>query len=76
MKFRFGAVSLVLIFNIICFLLLCLFPHVDRKMLLVSMGLCCGAILITYIAIYAFDLGDPYPFLVVAMITPLAARKP
>ena len=72
MKFRFGAVSLVLIFNIVCFSLLCLFPNVDRKMLLVSMGVCCGAILITYIAIYAFDLGDPYPFLLVAMLASLS----
>ena len=72
MKFRFGAVSLVLLFNIICFSLLCLFPHVDRKMLLFAMGVCCGVILITYIAIYAFDLGDPYPFLFVAMLSSLS----
>ncbi len=72
MKFRFGAVAMVLSFDIICFALLCLYPHVDYKALFTAMAICCGSILITYIAIYAFGLGDPYPFLIVSMLSSMS----
>lgn len=72
MKFRFGAVAMVLTFDIICFALLCLYPGVDYKRLLAAMAICCGVILITYAVIYAMDLGDPYPFLMVAMLSSMS----
>lgn len=68
MKFRFGAVSMVLLFNIICFGLLCTYPGVDYRRLLAAMSIICAVTLITYALIYALDLGDPYPFLMVAML--------
>jgi len=72
MKFRFGAVSMVLAFNIICFLLLCCFPGVDRMRMLIAMGIICGVIIVTYGLIYALELGDPYPFLLVAMLSSMS----
>jgi len=71
-KFRFGAVSMVLLFNIISFCLLATYPEVDYVRLLVAMGIICSAILITYALIYALDLGDPYPFLMVAMLSSMS----
>lgn len=72
MKFRFGGIFMVLLFNLICFGLLCFYPDTDRMRLLSAMGIICGIILVTYIFIYAFKLGDPYPFLIVAMLSSLS----
>ena len=63
---------MVLLFNVICFLLLSFYPDADRVTILGAMGMMCGIILITYILIYAFKLGDPYPFLIVAMLSSLS----
>ena len=68
MKLRFDAVAMVIVFNIICFSLLCLFPDADRIRLLTAMCIICGLTVVTYALIYALDLGDPYPFLAVAML--------
>jgi len=72
MKFRFSAVSMVLIFNIIAFSLLCFYPGVDYGRLLCAMGIICVVTLATYALIYFFDLGDPYPFLMVTMLSSLS----
>jgi len=63
---------MVLLFNVICFLLLSFYPDTDKEIILGAMGMVCGVILITYIMIYAFKLGDPYPFLIVAMLSSLS----
>lgn len=72
MKFRFGGIFMVLLFNIICFTLLCFYPDAERTKLLGALGIICGLILATYIFIYALKLGDPYPFLIVAMLSSLS----
>ena len=72
MKFRFGAVSMVLLFNIICFGLLYFYPGADTRELIMAVGIICALILGTYIIVYAFNLGDPYPFLTVAMLSSMS----
>ncbi len=71
-KFRFGAVAMVVLFNIICFLTLYLYPGKKTNELIYAMGIICSVIIITYILIYALDLGDPYPFLLVAMLSSMS----
>ena len=72
MKFRFDAVIMVLMFNILSFGLLCCYPDADSIKLLSAMGIICAVILITYALIYALGLGDPYPFLMVAMLSSMS----
>ena len=72
MKFRFGAVSMVLLFDVMCFLLLCFYPDVDTRPLLGALVVCVSLVLITYVLIYALGLGDPYPFLLVAMLSSMS----
>ncbi len=72
MKFRFSAVSMVLVLNITAFALLCFYPGVDYGRLLAAMGIICVVTLATYALIYIFDLGDPYPFLMVTMLSSLS----
>lgn len=72
MKFRFGAVSMVLLFNLICFALMACYPGADSKRLIVAMAILCTTIIITYILIYVLELGDPYPFLMVAMLSSMS----
>ncbi len=72
MKFRFGAVLTVLLFNVICFSLMCFYPGVDYKNILTAMGIICATIIVTYALIFIFELGDPYPFLIVAMLSSLS----
>ena len=63
---------MVLILNIIAFSLLCFYPGVDYGRLLYAMGIICVVTLATYALIYFFDLGDPYPFLMVTMLSSLS----
>jgi len=73
MKFRFGGIFLVMLFNVICFTLLFFFPEIEgAKKLIFGMAVICAMILAAYILIYAFDLGDSYPFLIVVMLTSIS----
>ena len=71
-KFKLGAVFMVLLFNVLCFLTLYLYPGKKNTELLYAMGIICALIVLTYILIYALDLGDPYPFLMVAMLSSMS----
>lgn len=72
MKFRFDAVIMVIMLNILSFGLLCCYPEADSIKLLTAMGIICAVILITYALIFALGLGDPYPFLMVAMLSSMS----
>ncbi len=72
MRFRFSGIFMVLLLNIICFSLLSFFPEGEPLKILIAMGVVCGIILLTYVLIYVFKLGDPYPFLIVAMLSSLS----
>ena len=73
MKFRFSAVFMVLIFNIISYATLIFYPDVaNRKELVIGMIAICSFITLTYIVLYAFKLGDVYPFLIVAMLASIS----
>ena len=73
MKFRFSAVFMVLIFNIISYATLIIYPDVaNRKELVIGMIAICSFITLTYIVLYAFNLGDVYPFLIVAMLASIS----
>ena len=63
---------MVLLFNLICFALMACYPGVDHLRLLVAMAIICAAVLLTYVLIYILELGDPYPFLLVAMLSSMS----
>ncbi len=73
MKFRFGGILMVLLFNIICYTLLSFYPKSEgTDKLIVGMVVICAIILATYILIYAFNMGDAYPFLIVSMLASIS----
>lgn len=73
MKFRFSGISMVLLFNIISYTLLYFYPDSrENSRILTGMALICVIILLAYALIYAFKLGDAYPFLIVTMLSSLS----
>ena len=73
MKFRFSGIFMVLLFNIICYTLLYFYPDAPGKeKLLFGMAVVCAVILASYILIYALNLGDAYPFLIVSMLASIS----
>ncbi len=73
MKFRFGGIFMVLLFNIICYTLLFFYPGSEgTDKLIFGMIVICTIILAAYILIYAFNLGDAYPFLIVSMLASIS----
>lgn len=72
MKARFGALFMVLLFNIVGFSLLYFFTEGEEVKLLFVMGIMCALIIGMYVSINIFKLGDPYPFLIVAMLVSLS----
>ena len=77
MKFRFSGISMVLLFNIISYTLLYFYPDSkENSKILTGMALICGIILLAYALIYAFKLGDAYPFLIVTMLSSSSSGYP
>ena len=73
MKFRFSGIFMVLLFNLVGFALLAFYPDTQYgQKLLFGMALISMVILMTYIIIYAFKLGDVYLFLIVAMLSSIS----